>query len=130
MIRPAGFFCELSPGYGLTETGSIKDAVRPEGEPDENRILGYVRSGTGIWSEMSAGPDVLDPNGPDMPGIGSLYTDGTWIWREDLRYYGATYHVCPPDEFVEHIRAMDYKPPPVPESRLIDIARHGLGLNV
>lgn len=130
MIRPVGFFSELSPGWGLTETGSIKDAVRPSGEPDENRILEYFRSGTGIWSEMSAGPDVLDPDGPDMPGIGSMYTDGTWIWREDLRYYVATYHVSLPDEFVKRIRAMDYTAPAVSESRLIDIARHDLGLNM
>ncbi|MFJ7331746.1 hypothetical protein ACIQU3_00640 [Streptomyces sp. NPDC101110] len=130
MIRPAGFFSELSPGWGLTETGSIRDAIRPSGEPDENRILEYLRNGTGIWSEMSAGPDVLDPDGPDLPGIGSMYTDGTWLWREDLRHYVATYHVALPDEFVKHIRDMDYTAPAVPESRLIDIAGHDLGLHV
>ncbi|MFF8014019.1 hypothetical protein [Streptomyces sp. NPDC007929] len=130
MIRPVGFFSELSPGWGLAETGSIKDAVRPSGEPDENRILEYLRNGQGIWSEMSAGPDVLDPDGPDLPGIGSMYTDGTWIWREDLCYYLATYHVALPDDFVKHIRALDYTAPAVPESRLVDIARHDLGLSM
>lgn len=79
---------------------------------------------------MSAGPDVLDPDGPDLPGIGSMYTDGTWIWREDLRYYLATYHVALPDDFVKHIRALDYTAPAVPESRLVDIARHDLGLSM
>ncbi|WP_424854259.1 hypothetical protein [Streptomyces sp. SAI-170] len=41
--------------------GSIRDAVRPAGEPDERRIVEYLGQGTGLWSEMSAGPDVLDP---------------------------------------------------------------------
>ncbi|MGX5213361.1 hypothetical protein ACWKT3_32510 [Streptomyces violaceus] len=130
MIRPVGFFSELSPGWGLAETGSIKDAVRTSGEPDENSILEYLRKGTGIWSEMSAGPDVLDPDAPDLTGIGSLFTDGIWIWREDLPHYVAKYHVSLPDEFVEHIRALSYEAPPVPEARLIEIATQDLGIGM
>ncbi|MEV4786309.1 hypothetical protein AB0K53_12800 [Streptomyces tuirus] len=130
MIRPVGFFSELSPGWGLAETGSIKDAVRPSGEPDESGILVYLRNGTGIWSEMSAGPDVLDPNAPELTGIGSLYTDGTWLWREDLPYYVAKYHLALPDEFVQHIRTLEHKAPAVLESRLIDIARNDLGISM
>ncbi|BCL22281.1 hypothetical protein ACPCBX_22700 [Streptomyces tuirus] len=130
MIRPVGFFSELSPGWGLAETGSIKDAVRPSGEPDESSILVYLRNGTGIWSEMSAGPDVLDQNAPELTGIGSLYTDGTWLWREDLPYYVTKYHLALPDEFVQHIRTLEHKAPAVPESRLIDIARNDLGISM
>ncbi|MEU0168468.1 hypothetical protein ABZ214_23935 [Streptomyces iakyrus] len=130
MIRPVGFFSELSPGWGLAETGSIRDAVRPSGEPDESSILDYLRSGTGIWSEMSAGPDVLDPDAPELTGIGSLYTDGTWLWREDFTYYVATYHVALPNEFVEHIRTLEYRAPVVSESRLVDIAKNDLGINM
>jgi hypothetical protein len=130
MIRPVGFFTELSPGWGLAETGSIKDAVRPSGEPDETSILEYLRNGTGIWSEMSAGPDVLDPEAPDLTGIGSLYTDGTWLWREDLPHYVAKYHVSLPYEFIEHIRDLDYKAPSVAETRLIDIATQDLGIDM
>ncbi|WP_437017382.1 hypothetical protein [Streptomyces sp. enrichment culture] len=125
-----GLFSELSPGWGLTQSGSIKDAVRPSGEPDESSILAYLRGGTGIWSEMSAGPDVLDPNAPEMTGIGSLYTDGTWLWREDLPHYLTRYHIALPGEFVKHIRALGHKAPAVPESRLIDIARNDLGISM
>ncbi|MFI1421014.1 hypothetical protein ACH4VX_24165 [Streptomyces sp. NPDC020731] len=128
MIRPVGFFTELSPGWGLPEDGSIKDAVRPSGEPDERRILDYLRNGTEIWSEMSAGPDVLDPEAPNMTGIGSLITDGIWLWREDLPYYIATYHVSLPDDFLERIRSLDYAAPTVPESRLIEISTEDLGI--
>ncbi|MFE9027592.1 hypothetical protein ACFYOA_15185 [Streptomyces iakyrus] len=108
----------------------MRDAVRPSGEPDESSILDYLRSGTGIWSEMSAGPDVLDPDAPDMTGIGSLYTDGTWLWREDLTYDVATYHVALPNEFVEHIRTLEYRAPVVSESRLVDIAENDLGISM
>jgi hypothetical protein len=130
MIRPVGFFTELSPGWGLPGNGSIKDAVRPSGDPDERRILDYLRSGTEIWSEMSAGPDVLDPDAPNMTGIGSLITDGTWLWREDLPYYIAKYHVFLPNEFLEHIRSLDYTAPTVLESRLIEISTEDLGISL
>ncbi|WP_234308057.1 hypothetical protein [Streptomyces sp. NBRC 110035] len=130
MIRPVGFFSELSPGWGLPESGSIKDAVRPSGEPDEKEIVSYLMNGTGIWSEMSAGPDVLNPDGPLLPGIGSLCTDGEWIWRGDLSYYVATHHISLPVEFVTHIRDSNYSPPEVAESRLTEIAMMDLGMDL
>ncbi|WP_309062143.1 hypothetical protein [Streptomyces sp.] len=130
MIRPIGFFTELSPGWGLPEDGSIKDAVRPTGEPDEQNILEYLRNGTEIWSEMSAGPDVLDPEAPNMTGIGSLVTDGTWLWREDLPHYVAKYHVSLPREFLEHVRSLKYTAPAVSESRLIEISTEDLGMDL
>jgi hypothetical protein len=130
MIRPVGFFSELSPGWVLAESGSIKDAVRFSAGPDESRILDYLRNGTAIWSEMSAGPDVLDPDAPDLTGVGSLFTDGTWLWREDLPYYVAKHHVSLPDEFVEHTRDLNYETPPVLDTRLIDIATQDLGIHM
>lgn len=130
MIRPIGFFTELSPGWGLPEDGSIKDAVRPTGEPDEQNILEYLRNGTEIWSEMSAGPDVLDPEAPNMTGIGSLVTDGTWLWREDLPHYVAKYHVSLSREFLEHVRSLKYTAPAVSESRLIEISTEDLGMDL
>ncbi|MFD3730577.1 hypothetical protein [Streptomyces sp. NPDC058632] len=130
MIRPVGFFSELSPGWGLLESGSIKDAVRSSGEPDEKGIVSYLMNGTGIWSEMSAGPDVLDPDGPLLPGIGSLHTDGEWIWRGDLSYYVATHHISLPVEFVTHIRNANHSPPEVTENRLTEIAMTDLGMDL
>jgi hypothetical protein len=130
VIRPVGFYTELSPGWNLAVDGSIKDAVRPSGEPDESRIVSYLVNGTGIWSEMSAGPDVLDPEGPLLTGIGSLFTDGEWIWRGDLSYYVSTYHVRLPTAFITHIRERNHTPPKVPDSRLFEIARQDLGLDL
>jgi hypothetical protein len=130
MIRPVGFFSELSPGWGLPLDGSIKDVVNPTGEPDESKIIAYLRNGAGIWSEMSAGPDVLDPEAPDIPGIGSLYTDGTWLWRQDLAYYLGKYHVSLPAEFVTHVRNSHHEVPQVAESRLMEILTQDLGMDV
>ncbi|MFD7685296.1 hypothetical protein [Streptomyces sp. NPDC059781] len=79
---------------------------------------------------MSAGPDVLDPAAPNMTGIGSLITDGTWLWREDLPYYIARYHVSLPDRFLERVRSLNYVAPTVPENRLIEISTEDLGISL
>ncbi|MEU1200758.1 hypothetical protein ABZ446_31690 [Streptomyces sp. NPDC005813] len=130
MIRPVGFFSELAPGWGLPLDGLLRDAVNPTGEPDEAKIVSYLRNGAGIWSEMSAGPDVLDPQAPGLSGIGSLYTDGTWLWREDLPYYLGKYHVSLPSEFVAHVRLAHHQVPEVSEPRLMEILQRDLGIDV
>ncbi|MEW2162925.1 hypothetical protein AB0912_07980 [Streptomyces sp. NPDC007084] len=130
MIRTVGFFSELSPGWGFPLDGLMRDAVNPAGEADEADIVAYLRSGTGIWSEMSAGPDVLDPEAPDLSGIGSLFTDGTWLWRQDLPYYLAKYHVSLPPDFLSHVRNAGYRVPAVPEERLVEIFTRDLGMTM
>ncbi|MFI9153676.1 hypothetical protein [Streptomyces sp. NPDC053367] len=130
MIRSAGFFAELNPGWGMPLDGSIRDAVRSAGESDEDRIIGYLRNGTALWSETGAERDVLDPEGPDLTGAGSLLTDGTWLWREDLPYYVSAYHVTLPAEFLAHIRGLGHAAPTVPDSRLHEIATQDLGLRL
>ncbi|MFH8487918.1 hypothetical protein [Streptomyces longisporoflavus] len=121
MIKVAGFFEELSPGWGFPTCGSIREFTHGVGIPDQDRVLSYLRSGTGIWSEMSAGPDVLNPDAPLLSGIGSLYTDGEWLWREDLAYYVETHHIDLPAEFLSRIRSFDYMPPEIEKSRLLSI---------
>ncbi|MFD5633754.1 hypothetical protein ACFWJM_06360 [Streptomyces sp. NPDC127077] len=111
-------------------SGLLKDSVRPGGEPDEAEIIGYLGRGAGIWAETSAGSDVLDPEGPVMSGIGSLYTDGTWLWRQDLAYYLGTYHVSLPRDFLTHVRKARYRVPDVPETRLVEILTRDLGIGM
>lgn len=79
---------------------------------------------------MSAGSDVLNPEAGFLPGIGSLYTDGDWLWREDLSYYVTKYHVSLPGEFLVRLRGLNYKPPSVPESRLKEILIQVLGVSM
>jgi hypothetical protein len=130
MVRAVGFFSELSPGWGFPEEGLMSDAVRSDGDPDESDIVAYLRDGPEIWSEMSAGTDVLDPQGPTLVAIGSLHTDGSWLWRKDLPYYVAKYHLSLPVEFIAHVRGLEYKIPELPESRLIRILAEDLGIDM
>jgi|UniRef100_A0AAU3I3A7 hypothetical protein len=130
VIRTVGFFSELGPGWGLPLDGLLRESVGPAGEPDEAEIIGYLGRGAGIWAEMSAGPDVLDPQAPVLSGVGSLFTDGTWLWRRDLPYYLGTYHVSLPRDFLTHVRKARYRVPAVPETRLLEILTRDLGIAV
>lgn len=130
MIRPVGFFSELGPGWGFPRAGFCGSPSIPCGEPDEAEIIGYLGRGAGIWAEMSAGPDVLDPEAPVLSGVGSLFTDGTWLWRQDLPYYLGTYHVTLPRDFLTHVRKARYRVPAVPETRLLEILTRDLGIAV
>lgn len=129
-VRTVGFFTELAPGWGFPAEGSITDAVRDFGVADESRVVSYLRGGAWIWAEMGAERDVLDPEGPTLVSAGSLCTDGAWVWREDLSYYLATYHLALPDDFVTRVRELAYSPPVVPESRLVEIATRDLGISM
>jgi hypothetical protein len=130
VIRSVGFFAELNPGWGMPLAGSIKDAVRPAGEPDENRLAAYLRNGNALWSEIGAEPDPLDPEAPLLTGAGSLATDGTWLWREDLPHYVSKYHVALPAEFLAHVRRLGYAPPRLPDATLHEILAQGLGMRL
>ncbi|MFH8442598.1 hypothetical protein ACH4D3_15390 [Streptomyces sp. NPDC018026] len=127
-VRAVGFFDELAPGWGFPTDGTIRDAVRSSADTDEHRLVEYLRQGSGIWSEMGAQADVLDPEGPVLVSAGSLLTDGGWLWREDLAYYVGRYHLALPGDFVARVRELSHRPPEVPESRLVEILTRDLGI--
>ena len=59
---------------------------------------------------MGAESDVLGSE-KFIIGGASAMTDGEWIWREDLRFYVATYHVGLPEDFLASVRASNYRVP-------------------
>jgi hypothetical protein len=73
------------------------------------RIVRYLLGGTEYlqyrgWSHCRFGG--LRPNGSrDL-------TDGTWVWPEGLAHYVRAHGVRLPDEFVAHMAAHDFRPPP------------------
>lgn len=47
---------------------------------------------------------------------------GEWLWRDDLRFYLATYHLRLPESFLAAIRMNSYH---VPELRIEDLRTAG-----
>ncbi|WP_128375961.1 hypothetical protein [Streptomyces cavernae] len=129
MIRTFGFFREQSQQWGIENSDSIRDFVRPVGEKDENEIVSYLVNGADIFSEMGAEVDVLSPDGFAIAGGASLKTDGAWVWRYDLPHYVADYHLALPEEFVRRIRELDYTVPQLDENTLFSVLEEVTGID-
>ncbi|MFI6699367.1 hypothetical protein ACIBJC_10420 [Streptomyces sp. NPDC050509] len=115
MLGLLGFYDELDAGPGAGQpNGSLPEAVRPTGEPDEASLVAYLDAGHYLIDVMEFGRDVItgDPH-RHSPGCSSLLTDGTWLWRQDLPHYVETHHVALPEAFTEHVRGKDYRMPPL-----------------
>ncbi|MCP9944376.1 hypothetical protein LUX12_05545 [Streptomyces somaliensis] len=113
MLGLLGFYDELDDRSGQA-SGSIHDAVRSVGEPDEPDLVAYLDAGHFLIDVMEAGHDVItgSPHRHSL-GCSSLVTDGTWLWRQDFPHYLETHHVSLPRTFLEHVRSQNYRMPTI-----------------
>ncbi|MER7674960.1 hypothetical protein ABTY61_41815 [Kitasatospora sp. NPDC096128] len=108
-----GFYDELDNRSGQPN-GSIRDAVRPVGEPDEAGLAAYLDAGHVLIDVMEAGHDAITGSAHRHSlGCSSLVTDGAWLWRQDFPHYVETHHVLLPDAFIEHVRSLNYQMPAI-----------------
>ncbi|MFJ3933710.1 hypothetical protein [Streptomyces sp. NPDC090029] len=113
MLGLLGFYDELDTRSGQP-SGSIRDAVRPIGEPDEADLVAYLDAGHVLINVMEAGHDVITGNTHrHSPGCSSLVTDGAWLWRQDFPHYLETHHVSLPQTFLEHVRSLNHRMPAI-----------------
>lgn len=107
----AGFFRELA--YTDDNCPSIHDSVGRMPRELKDQVLAYLRAGHEEESLLAVTTDVLDEHEhPSAIGPLVFLTDGTWSWPSDLAYYVEMYDCAVPDEFVEHMRAVGWRPPP------------------
>jgi hypothetical protein len=50
-------------------------------------------------------------SGRRCAGCPSLVTDGSWLWRQDFAHCLDAHHVVLPEEFLRHVRGLDYRMP-------------------
>lgn len=118
MLKRVGFFREVREVLREDVRGlpSIRDAVRKTGDPDEGRILSYLRGGVCLWACGGVMQDVLSPS-PHVRTSPDYLTDGIWLWPGELAHYVAQHHVTLPDEFVAHMRGNGWSVPDLSETR-------------
>ncbi|SCG55493.1 hypothetical protein [Micromonospora halophytica] len=116
-MKTVGFFRELGPEPVEVYAESIHDHLAASPLPDATLVTRYLRDGHGLIDVMGAERDVLG-SGRFLVGGASVMTDGTWLWRDDLQFYLATYHVRLPEEFLALVRANDYQVPDLPIEEL------------
>ena len=117
MLGLLGFYDELDDRPGQPN-GSVRDAVRPVGEPDERELVAYLDAGHVLLDVMEAGPDVITGSvHRHSAGCSSLLSDGSWLWRLDFPHYVETHHVALPDAFLDHVRGLHYRMPAITVAR-------------
>ncbi|MEU5693910.1 hypothetical protein [Actinosynnema sp. NPDC020468] len=100
---------------------SIRDFLGSDRERDAALVRAYLDSGVDIISTMGVDPDVLGGDHTVVDGAGIL-TDGEYIWRRDLGYYFDTYDLRLPAEFLDRVRELDYRVPPIDDERGMEIS--------
>jgi hypothetical protein len=103
-------------------TSRASTTVRAVGLPDEDKISRYLKEGIRVLDVLSGSRDIVDGEG-EKAGGASILTDGTWVWRLDLRYYLEKYHVQLDDEFMQHVRVRGYPVSKVSHSRLLQVTK-------
>ncbi len=111
MLGLLGFYDEFAQGSGQTN-GSVHDAVRPAGEPDEADLVAYLDAGHVLIDVTESCPDAITgTNHRHSQGCSSPVTDGVWLWRRDFPHYVETHHVLLPAAFLDHVRRLNYRMP-------------------
>jgi hypothetical protein len=76
------------------------------------QVLAYLEGGQVLLATTAKETDVFDPGAGAVVPM-SFRTDGRWIWTDTVAYYLSTYALSPDEEFLAHIRALDYRLPAV-----------------
>ena len=106
-----GSFRELADPEEREGLPSLRDFISDTPQDNEVRILAYLESAPGIAGRGSVEGDVLDPDAP-VAIFRSIFSDGVFIWSQNLAYYVRRYHLRLPPEVVAHMAAMNWTPPP------------------
>lgn len=117
--RFLGEFRELK--HGRPDGPSLRASVRSKGDPHEEDLVRYLRSGSVLAATASAVHDVLSPTNELIDAL-HLLTDGEWFWHTDLAHYVEQYHVPLDDRFVDHARLQGWEPPQLSQAELIRMA--------
>jgi hypothetical protein len=107
-LKPVARFREFP--FGTANDPSMRDSTAAEPWEDQDKVLGYLRSGAIVAHPMGADltdwfdrPSRANPviDGKPLGGVTPL-TDGEWFWPAGLIHFIEKYNVRVPREFVEH----------------------------
>ena len=105
-LQQVGFFSDLP--HGDSSAPRLSAVVGLMRAPDMTNIAAYLNAGVPFIIAPGRVRDVLNPESSFAATLGVL-TDGCWAWPTDLGHYVLTYAVGLPPEFVDHVRACDYR---------------------
>lgn len=107
-LRSIGFFREMS--QGKETDPSIHDVIRKGDSSLVEKICDYLSNGTTAIICPGITRDIID-EASGVAGTGSSCTDGIWLWPDDLVYYVRKYNIALPDDFLNTMKASDWRNP-------------------
>jgi hypothetical protein len=78
---------------------------------NRGRIVDYLRSGYRFLQSWDYAGCCMDPERDPRDMGSSEMTDGVYAWPEGLAVYVADYGIVLPEEFVDHMKANDFRVP-------------------
>ena len=94
----------------IKKEGSVLNVYNREPHPNEDKIIPYLKNGYvlrhypfNFVSECFDKYTIISKL--------TLFTDGTWAWRDGLAYYVETYHLELPPEFTAHMASNNWEIP-------------------
>jgi len=107
-IKTVGYFKEMP--HGNKSSASIYDYINNGNAGEIEHICHYLESGIEFIVSPEISEDIINP-AKGTAGVISDYTDGTWLWPGDLSYYVKNYGLKIPEEFLQTMRANNWKVP-------------------
>ncbi|GHF26888.1 hypothetical protein [Streptomyces fumanus] len=95
----------------------------PDTLPEElsDRLASFLEEAEPILYSPGTMPDPFSDS-PDMHVRVGIMTDGEWVWHLAWSDYVKYHRVSPPDDFLEHITALDYTAPDITVEHAMEIA--------
>ncbi|WP_285506544.1 hypothetical protein [Actinokineospora sp. NBRC 105648] len=111
-LRPLGVFAPRADGASritIDSAAPLMGALAPESRAP---VAAYLRAGTILFAIMEYTTDSLEQRF-GVSGGSAVLSDGLYYWRLDAADYIETYGLAVPDGVVEHMSALDWRPPTV-----------------
>lgn len=80
---------------------------------DKELIINYLKTAPIHMSFSHRGDYICKVCGENMGDFSQRQSDGVWLWHFSLYHYVSCHNICLPDAFLDHIRSVNYKLPPV-----------------
>jgi hypothetical protein len=96
--------------------GLVLDAI---GGRERKKVARYLSRAEGLIAGGYWTDPVTDNPAHRIPH--SVITDGVWLWSSPWAYFVEKYGAALPVDFLEHIRALGYRPPRLSDERAQEI---------
>ncbi|WP_370421167.1 hypothetical protein AB8O64_23420 [Streptomyces sp. QH1-20] len=94
---------------GKFDQVSLSDGVDHLEPSLREPIFRYLMDSTSLISAGNTSDPLAPGKGPVVPF--GFSTDGTWAWPAYWSYFVREYGMALPEEFVAHVRSLDFTPP-------------------